>query len=134
MVAIALLLWLVPRAPSATLAYARIREPGSAGPTRGDSDHTAQIGDTLRLTASSKGTYQEFRIYREDQLELRCPGAPVCRGAEGADFKLLRSGTYKLVGMAASVPIPPPGGSLDIDLAAARRVDAKIDETHVTVD
>jgi hypothetical protein len=131
--AIAVLLWLVPR-PSVNLAYMTISERVDRSRTRGEPRNTAHLGDTLRLTARSRGTYREIRVYRGDHLELRCPGDPGCRGADAAEIALSRSGSYDLVGLAASEPIPPPGGSLDIDLAAAGRAGVEVQNTHLTVD
>lgn len=132
--AIALLLWLVPRGASAHLAYTMTAEAGDRGPTRGETGSTAHIGETLHLTASSRGGHRELRLYRNDRLEVRCPTDPACRGTDGAEIKLLRSGTYKLVALAANEPIPEPGGSFDIDLAAAAKADVKIDQKDLTVD
>jgi hypothetical protein len=132
--AIAVLLWLVPRGPSADLVYTATSERVDRGRTRGEPGNIAHVGDTLHLTASSRGTYREIRVYRDDHLELRCPGGSGCRGADAAEIALLRSGTYELMALAASEPIPPPGGSLDIDRAAADRAGVKIQNTHLTVD
>jgi hypothetical protein len=38
------------------------------------------------------------------------------------------------VALAANGPIPAPGGSFDIDLAAATSADVKIDQKDLTVD
>lgn len=131
-VAIALLVWLVPRGPNngpVKLAYAIIDEEPGHGPTRGEpGGNSARLGQTLRITAPSRGSHREIRVYREDQLEVGCPGDAVCHGADSVDIKLSRSGRYRILWLTASGPIPPPVGSFDADLAAVRNARVEIDQ------
>lgn len=125
-----LVFWLV---PEGTQQLALVVALDSGPVVRGSA---ARQGQVMHVTATGGGAYREIRIYRDDVLEVVCPRDLACRGAEGADLKLDRTGSYQVVALASSSPIPPPSppsdashpGTLDKDLASASRAGVEIQQ------
>jgi hypothetical protein len=86
------------------------------------------VGKGSIVTATvSGGRHRALWIYRaDDDLRVACPGVR-CEsegGAMAARVPLDSVGTYTIVALASDAPIPAPHGSLDADVAAARRAGA----------
>jgi len=127
------LVWWTRRAPApGALALAVTVEHG-ATQMRGTSAH---IGDTIHARATGGTGPRAVWIYRDDtQLLLACPGAAGCVDAEDAMTAALvvrAVGTYSIVTISATA-LPTATGSLDTDVAAARRAGAltRIDTVEV---
>lgn len=88
---------------------------------------TPKAGDRVAIVATVGGEAAELRVYRGDEVLLRCSDAPPCARAEGrvsAEFVLPGPGRYRtllVVGEAAA-----PSGGLDADVSAARAAGARV--------
>jgi len=131
-----LLLWLVP-ARGLALNVAFASPPGGAV-VRGSSPHRDEV---MQVTATGGDRYREIRIYVDDELVLMCPRDPTCHGSERADLALSRTGTYRVMALTSSSPIPPPNDpagasgprTLDRDLAQVRDAGLTPKESTYTV-
>lgn len=89
-------------------------------------------GDVLVVRAGTGGAARaEVRVYRGDgELVARCGDGPGCR-REGdlveARVELPSPGEYRGLLLFSAEPIPPPAGSLDADVAAARAAGARFE-------
>ena len=106
-----------------------------AGPImRGNSAH---IGDRVHVTATSRDRYRALWVYRDErELVVACPGGPSCRrdgDTTTADLTLLAVGSYAIVAVTATVPLPAPRGAYDADNAAARELGAAIESQPLKV-
>ena len=98
---------------------------------RGESPHA---GDLLRATAHGGG-YRAVWVYHHDQLVAACPGGAACRfigDATIADVEL-SIGNYQIVALSSVVPLAPPRGAYDTDVANARTVVALVVEKPLIV-
>jgi hypothetical protein len=127
-------------AAAATLTVVSVRGlpmwPGSTPPLalsvvveQSEPNVRAQIvgkGSVVTATVSG-GRHRALWIYRtDDDLRVACPGER-CASGDGtmaARVALDSVGTYTIVALASDAPIPAPHGSLDADVAAARRAGA----------
>ncbi len=82
----------------------------------------------IHASASGGTGNRALWVYRNRQeLVAACPGHAGCRtDADGVlrlDVAIARSGEYQVLALSAVGPLPVPGGSYEIDVAAA--IDAK---------
>lgn len=85
------------------------------------------VGDVVRATARGGGGYRAVWVYRNDELVAACPGGAGCRfvgDATIADVELSSIGTYRIVGLSSTVPVAPPRGTFDTDVANAQEAGA----------
>lgn len=89
---------------------------------------TANLGDRVHVTATSRDRYRAIWVYRGDrQLVVACPAGPSCNGSGDtltADFTLQFFGRYFVLAVASRTPLPEPAGSLDLDRATAENAGA----------
>jgi hypothetical protein len=96
----------------------------------------AHVGDLMHAKATGGGHYRAVWVYHGDQLLIACPGATQCRSsgdATIADVELRLIGDYTIVALASNSPVPPPMGTLDIDIANADKAGAKTKPESLTV-
>jgi hypothetical protein len=111
----------VPAEPAEPVAAFALEAPWDKGPAtvRGDSLH---VGDLVHATARGGGGYRSVWVYRNEELVAACPGGQACR-FEGdktiADVRLLSIGSYRIVALSSVVPLAPPRGVYDSDVANA---------------
>lgn len=132
--ALAIVLWLSlrpPARPDVQLAVAIVR-PGAV--VRGD---TANVGDVVTARALGDAPHRAVWIFRDKrELVLACPGAARCRAAGGAliaTATLELPGSYAIVALASSAPIPAPTASYDASMAAAEAAGALVRRQALTV-
>jgi hypothetical protein len=134
-------LWLGLRSePEFQLAISIQRDPvterGSvaAVPRRGHSAHTR---DVLRPKVQGE-RHQAIWVYLDErELILRCPEDARCRSADGElalELTLTARGSYAIVAVGSSGPIPAPGPTLDRTLAATRVAGVRTKVEYVAVD
>jgi hypothetical protein len=94
-------------------------------------------GDTLHVSSPpSTAENVELRVYRETrELLVRCPGAAaaVCRRVGDqleVTWRLPSVGTYQVVWLVSSSPLPAPAGDVNTDIRAARRSGARATESE----
>jgi hypothetical protein len=90
----------------------------------------------VHATARGGGGYRTVWVYRNDELVAACPGAAGCRFAGDAtiaDIVLRSIGNYRIVGLSSTVPVAPPRGALDTDVANARTAGATDRQQRLTV-
>ncbi|HTE52259.1 MAG TPA: hypothetical protein VK698_15510 [Kofleriaceae bacterium] len=124
-----------------------IARPGAADPptlamrVRQGRDHyrgSGQKGDVLEITATSGDADRfELRIYRDDDLVLRCPGgpAPACRpGDDGVRVAhvFASPGRYDVIWLTADSEIAAPVGGRDADVRAALEGGAHLETGEST--
>jgi hypothetical protein len=100
---------------------------------RGDSPH---VGDVVHATARGGAGYRAVWVYRTDELVAACPGDPPCHvtgDATIADVALSSTGSYTVVALSSAVPLAPPRGKLDGDVANARKAEAMVIRRPLTV-
>lgn len=81
---------------------------------------TAKAGDLVRAQATGGGRYRAVRIYRNGDFELACPGQSPCHDIDGeitVEIPLTSVGTYRIVALSSSSPLPPTTGHVDGDMA-----------------
>jgi len=96
----------------------------------------ANLGDVVHATVTGGQHDRAVWVYRNDQLLVACPGAPQCRSdgaATIADITLTAMGTYTIVALTSSSPLPAPTGSLDADLGKAQGDGATTERRQLTV-
>jgi hypothetical protein len=105
-------------------------EPTHTGPRlRGDAP---TIGDLITATASGGEPYRAIWIYRGTALIAACPGGERGERCEATDdsqraqFTLTTRGRYAVIALSSSLPLPPPRGSYDADLAAVAQLGEQI--------
>jgi hypothetical protein len=101
-----------------------------AGPERMRSNGAA-VGATVVLDgAALQMAHAELRIYRDDAgLLLRCTTEPPCQRRDGrlaARFTIPAIGRYRVLLLQAPVPLPPPAGGYDQDLAAVTAAQSTV--------
>ena len=89
----------------------------------------ANTGDTLTAAARGTGPHRAVWLFRDGrELVLACPGAAgaaggsACRASADAltaTATLALPGTYTVVALTSSAPIPPPTASYDASVSAA---------------
>ena len=87
------------------------------------------VGDLVHATARGGTGYRAVWVYHDDQLVAACPGDPGCRVEVDrtiADVRLRAIGVYRIVALSSIVPVAPPRGSYDADVATARDAGAVI--------
>jgi hypothetical protein len=95
-----------------------------------------QVTDIVHATARGGGGYRAVWVYRHDELVVACPGAAGCRFAGDAtiaDVELHSIGSYRIVALSSSVPVAPPRGTYDSDVANARTAGAAYLEKQLVV-
>jgi hypothetical protein len=117
----------VPQLQSRVVAFT-VEAPWDKGaPTvRGASPN---IGDLVHATVRGGTGYRAVWVYHDDQLVAACPGDPGCRVEVDrtiADVRLRAIGVYRIVALSSIVPVAPPRGSYDADVATARDAGAVI--------
>lgn len=94
-------------------------------------------GDVAHATVTGGGPHRAVWIYRDDVLVTACPGGgrTQCEisGEETTATVPLTMGKYLMVALTSIVPIAPPAGKLDSDLARAQDAGATLDRRPVTV-
>jgi hypothetical protein len=133
-------LWLGRAEPEFQLSLAIARAPGTergveaAVPRRG---HAAHTRDVLRSTVQGE-RHQAIWVYLDErELFLRCPDDVRCRSADGEltlELTLAARGSYAIVAVGSSEPIPAPGPTLDTTLASARTAGLHTQVEYVNVD
>lgn len=97
----------------------------------------AQLGEVVHVAATGGSGERAIWIYCDEvQLVLRCPGDRGCAAsgdALAADLVLRQVGSYRIVALSAPAALPPPTGSYDTDIAAARTAGAAIEERPLRV-
>jgi hypothetical protein len=66
-------------------------------------------------------------VYHHDELVAACPGDPGCRFDADqtiADVAVRSIGSYRIVALCSNVPVAPPRGAYDTDVANARGAGA----------
>jgi hypothetical protein len=90
------------------------------------------VGDLVTATVSGGEPHRAIWIYRGTELIAACPGGERgerCEGtgdSQGVRFTLTTRGRYALIALSSSLPLPPPRGSYDADLAAVARLGAQV--------
>jgi hypothetical protein len=100
---------------------------------RGESPH---LGDVVHATARGGGGYRAVWVYHHDELVAACPGGPACRFDADqtiADIALRSIGSYRIVALSSIVPVAPPRGTYDADVANARDAGAVIHPKELIV-
>jgi hypothetical protein len=100
---------------------------------RGESPH---LGDVVHATARGGGGYRAVWVYHHDELVAACPGDPACRFDADqtiADVALRSIGSYRIVALSSSVPVAPPRGTYDTDVANARGAGAVVRSQELVV-
>lgn len=94
-------------------------------------------GDVAHATVTGGGPHRAVWIYRDDVLVTACPGGDRTQceisGEETTATVRLTIGKYQMVALTSSVPIAPPAGKLDSDLARAQDAGATLDQRDVPV-
>lgn len=94
-------------------------------------------GDVAHATVTGGGPHRAVWIYRDDVLVTACPGGDRTQcessGEETTATVRLTMGKYQMVALTSSVPIAPPAGELDSDLARAQDAGATLDRKPVMV-
>jgi hypothetical protein len=89
---------------------------------------SANVGDRVHVTATSRERYRAIWVYHNDrELVVACPAGPSCDDSADtltADLTLQLFGRYVVLAVASSTPLPEPRGSLDLDRAAAEKAGA----------
>jgi hypothetical protein len=133
LVGAAVVVFSLPRPNRAAVAFA-LDAPWDKGDkvVRGDSP---QVGDVVHATAIGGGGYRAVWVYRNDELVAACPGGPACRFDPDATIAdvVLASGSYRIVALSSIVPVAPPQGAYDSDVANARDAGADFRENQLTV-
>ena len=91
---------------------------------RGD---TPNVGDIVHATARGGAGFRAVWVYRRNTLVAACPGGAHCRSerdATIADVELRSIGLYRIVALSSAVPVPPPRGTFDSDVASAQEAGA----------
>jgi hypothetical protein len=94
---------------------------------------SAHVGDQVRISVRPG---EEVRVYRAEQLVLRCTGAPAAgcqRDAAGvvAEALLATAGEYKLIVISAATALPV--GDYDSDLGAVVQAGGEYKLTELSV-
>jgi hypothetical protein len=87
----------------------------------------ANVGDLVHATARGGSGYRAVWVYHRDALVAACPGGAACQvtgDATIADVTLSAVGSYRIVALLSSVPVAPPRGTYDTDVASARSAGA----------
>ncbi len=94
----------------------------------------AHKGDILKASSPrADAAHFELRVYREArEVMVRCPGdgAPTCKVGDVIELSwpLPSLGSYQVLWLASSSPLPPPSGDFDADVRAAREAGAEVKE------
>jgi hypothetical protein len=93
--------------------------------------HKGDVLETFRPRANA--AHFEVRVYRESrEVMVRCPGhpAPICTVGDvvKVTWPLPSLGSYQVLWLASSAPLPPPSGDLVADVRAAREAGAEVEE------
>jgi len=94
---------------------------GSGSAPGGDVMH-ATVGDLVHATVGG-AAHRALWVYHQEQLILRCPGAPECRDTGGAttvDVVLRARGVYAILAVSSHAVLDAPRGTYDADAATAR--------------
>lgn len=103
-------------------------------PPRTSQPLKAHKGDILMASSPrADAAYFELRVYREArEVMVRCPGdgAPTCKVGDVIELSwpLPSLGSYQVLWLASSSPLPPSSGNFDADVRAAREAGAVVDE------
>jgi hypothetical protein len=88
---------------------------------------TPNVGDIVHATARGGAGYRAVWVYRRDTLVAACPGDAGCHvdgDATIADVELRSIDRYRIVGLSSAVPVPPPRGTFETDVATAQQAGA----------
>jgi hypothetical protein len=131
-VALVAVIWLQPCAPPRAEGLELAVVSGSGATRRGD----AAVGDVLHARAPVGLPHMELRIYVGTARIARCPGNPECRRDAATmeiAWKLADAGTYEIVVLSSSTPIPAGDGTRDRDLLDARVAGVHIETRSLPV-
>ncbi len=93
----------------------------------------AHKGDFLVSSSPrADAAHFELRVYRESrEVMVRCPGdgAPTCKVGDVVELSwpLPSLGSYQVLWLSSSSPLPPPSGNFDADVRAAREAGAEVE-------
>lgn len=99
---------------------------------------TAQVGDVVRSRVHGK-RYQAIWVYRDDrELVTSCPkDAGSCSTTDGEltlQLRLRAHGTYMIIGLGSSEPIPEARGTVDETLVFIRSAGVHSERRNIRVD
>jgi hypothetical protein len=97
---------------------------------------SARVGDILHARVTDGPGHRALWIYRDDVLEIACPGAPRCQiigDALTVELELRWVGRYVVVALTSSAELPAPAGRYDDDIASAMSAGATKRDDAVTV-